>query len=233
MNCRAQAQLLRLRESESRFLFPALLLLLLLLRADSFPQRRHFHRRQRRLKSLVPHLQSCPINRLLQVLAGQHAERMRHSRLLRRLPDPPRDFVDDHVIVRRISTQQTSQANDRVIFLSQSQRPSRQRNLKSPRHAHHVNVLFSRSRLQQAVTSARQKPVRDERVKARHHDGKALPRAPKLALDGRNRRIANSLNSNLPFRNSSPHLCPLWLKPLTCSIRVNPCKSAAKEFTSP
>ncbi len=109
---------------------------------NSFPQRRHLHRRQRRLKSLVPHLQPRPIDRLLQILASQHPKRMRHARFLRRLPNPPRDFIHDHVIVRRIPAQQAAETNNGVIFFRQRQSPRRQRNLKRPRHPHDLDVIL-------------------------------------------------------------------------------------------
>ncbi len=75
------------------------------------------------------------------VLASKHAKRMRNPSLLRRLPNPPRHFVHDHVIMRRIAAQQTSETNDRVIFLSLRQLPRRQRNLKRPRHPHQINIF--------------------------------------------------------------------------------------------
>ena len=86
------------------------------LKPDSCPQRRHLHRRQRRLKPFVPHLQPGAINGLLQRVAGKHAERMRHAGFLRRLSNPARNFIDDHVVVRCVPAQQTAETDDRVIF---------------------------------------------------------------------------------------------------------------------
>ena len=80
----------------------------------------------------VPHLQSRAINGLLQGIASQHAKRMRHSSLLRRLPNPARHFVDDHVVMRRIPAQQTAETNDRVILPGLSQSPRRQPESQTP-----------------------------------------------------------------------------------------------------
>jgi len=84
--------------------------------ADSFPQRRHLHRGQRRLKSLIPHLQPGAINSLLEVLAGKHAKRVRDPGLLRRLSNAARDFIHDYVIVRGVPSEQAAEADNRVIF---------------------------------------------------------------------------------------------------------------------
>src|ERR1700726_4220424 len=86
-----------------------------MLSAECFPQIRHLHRRQRRLESLVAHFQSGAINRLLQRFAGEHAKGMWHSSLLRRLADPSRDFVDDHVVMGSVATKQAAETDDGVV----------------------------------------------------------------------------------------------------------------------
>ncbi len=174
---------------------------------DSVLQRRHLHRRQRRLKPFVPHLQPSPINRLLQSLASQNAEGMRNSRLLRRLPDPPSDLIDDHVIMRRIPAQQTSDANNGIILPSQSQGPRRQRNLKCPRHPRNINVFLRSASPQQPVASTQQKPLRDKRIKPRHHDGKPPPSSVQLPLQGRKHRLRHRLHLEFDFLCDLRVLC--------------------------
>src|ERR1019366_1089226 len=118
-------------------------------------------------------------------LASQNAESMRHASLLRRPPDPPSDLVDNDVIMRRIPAQQTPNTNDRVILPSQSQTPRRQRDLKRPRHPRDVDVFLGSSGTQQPIASAQQKPLRDKRIKPRHHNRKPPPGSVELPLQSR------------------------------------------------
>src|SRR6185437_3483383 len=87
-----------------------------MLTADGSLQIRHLHRRQRRLESLVAHLQSGAINGLLERFARENSEGMRHSGFLRGLSNTPRDFVDDDVVVRGIAAQKASDTDDGVVF---------------------------------------------------------------------------------------------------------------------
>ena len=89
-------------------------------------------------------------------VASQHTKSMRHPSLLRRLPDAPRDFVDDDVVVRRISAQQTSDADDGVVFPGRGQSPRRRRNLKCSRHADNVDVVLRSPASQQPIASTQQ-----------------------------------------------------------------------------
>src|SRR5215475_12099812 len=84
--------------------------------ADCFLQIRHLHRSERSLETLVAHLQAGAIDCLLERVAGENTKCMWHSGFLRRLPNPTRDFVDDHVVVRRISAEQASEADYGVVF---------------------------------------------------------------------------------------------------------------------
>ena len=113
---------------------------------DSRLQRCHLHRRQRRLKSLVPHLQPGPINGLLQIFASKHAKRMRHASLLRRLTNSARYFVYDHVIVRRIAAQQTTQANDGIVFFGFRQLSRGETESRRPPARASLGHLFSSHR---------------------------------------------------------------------------------------
>ena len=204
-----------------------------MLTADSFPQIRHLYRRQRRFESLVPHLQSGAINRLLQRLAGQHSERMRNSSLLRRLPNPPSHFVHNHVVMRRVAAQQAANTDDRVVFLRLGKRTGGQGNFKRSGDTDQHDVFFLRARAQQPVVGALEKSLRDERVEARDDKGKAPTRGAKTAVDGGDRRLGNTLDFYFFFRAFSPCLCisvvnsrripgaspcPLPCKPLTSAI---------------
>ena len=174
---------------------------------DRVLQRRHLHRRQRRLKSLIPHLEPGPINRLLQSLASQNAEGMRHSSLLRRLPNPARHLVHDHAIMRRIPAQQTSDANNGVILPSQSQTPRRQRDLKRPRHPRNIDVFLRSASPNQPVASTQQQPLRNKRIKPRHHNGKPPPRSVKLSFQSRKVRLRHRLHLESDFLCDLRVLC--------------------------
>ncbi len=178
------------------------------LRADSCLQRRHLHRRQSRLESLVPHLQPSPIDRLLQRVASQHAKGMGNSSLLRRLPDPPRNFINDNVIMRRIPAQQTSDANQSVVLPSQSQSPSRRRNLKRPRHPHNVDVPLRSSSPNQPVAGTQKQPLGNERIKAGHNNGKPLPGSIQLPRNPRNNRLRHRFDLQVGVPRGP--LRPLW-----------------------
>ena len=140
------------------------------LRADSCIQRRHLHRRQGRLESLVAHLQPRPVDGLLQSLTGKDAEGVRHARLLRRLPNAARDFIDDHVVMRGVAAEQAAKADDGVILFRLRQRPCRGRNFKRPRHTDDLDVFLFRTRAQKPVISTLQKSLCDESVETRNDD---------------------------------------------------------------
>src|SRR2546425_12864917 len=83
------------------------------LSADGLFQIRHFYRRQRGLEAFVSHFQPGAVNGLLQRVAGEHTEGVRDAGFLRRLADPARDFICDHIVVCRVAPQQASEADDR------------------------------------------------------------------------------------------------------------------------
>ena len=109
---------------------------------DGFFQIRHLNRRKRGFESLIAHLQSGTIDRLFEILASEHTECMRHSSFLRRLSNPPRDFVDDYVVMRSIPANQAAQADDGIVFFSFSKGASRGRNFESARDPDNFDVTF-------------------------------------------------------------------------------------------
>ena len=147
---------------------------------DEFLQIPHLNCSHRRLEPFVPHLQPSTINRLLKILASEHPECMRHSRLLRRLPNSPRNFVDDHVVMRRVPANQTAQTDDGVVFPSLRQGTRRRRNFKRSRHADNINIFLACARTHQPVIGAAQQAVGNKFVEPRDHDPKAKPRCVQL-----------------------------------------------------
>ena len=181
--------------------------------ADSLPQRRHLHRRQSRLKPLVPHLQPSPVDSLLQVLTSKHSERMRNPSLLRRLPNPARNFIHNHVVMRRITAQQTSKTNNGIVLPSFRQFPRRQRNLKRPRHPHQINVFPGSARAHQPTDCAKQKSLGDKSIEPGNDNREALARSAQRAFERRKirlrRRPDNEILLAILLRDSVP---PWWVR---------------------
>src|SRR5690242_13967745 len=98
---------------------------------------------------------------------------MGDASLLRRLTDPARNFVDNHVVVSSVSTQQASEADDRVVLSSFGKRPRDGRDFKGAGHPDDLNVPFFCSRAHQTVVSSAKKSVGDEFVETRNHDCEA------------------------------------------------------------
>src|SRR5580658_1327259 len=197
--------------------------------ADRCFQIRHLHRRQRRLQSLVAHLQTGAIDRLLQGLTGQDSECMWHPSLKRRLPNAARNFVDDHVVVRRVAAQQTANANHRVVLFRLRERASGYGNLKCAGHANQRDILLVRSRAEQPVVCALKKPLGDEGIEARHNNRKPFSDSAEAAFDHWNDRLGRTFDFDFPGRSFfSVHVSvvkPLTHRPLNAAARFS--KNAA------
>ena len=97
---------------------------------------------------------------------------MWYTRLLRRLPDSSCDFVDDYVVVRRVSSQQAADANDGIVLSGFRQLPRCQRNFEGSRHAHEIDVISLSSGAQQPIDRTHQQPLGDEGIEPRYNNGK-------------------------------------------------------------
>src|SRR5207248_597221 len=107
--------------------------------------------------------------RLFQRVTGEDTESMRHSGFLRRLPNPSRDLVHDHVIVGRISAEQASEANDAIVFLGFGERAGGGGDFEGAGYADDFDVVFFRTGADQSVVGAPQQAVSDELVKSRDY----------------------------------------------------------------
>lgn len=152
------------------------------LRADSVFQGGHLNRGQRRFKALVAHFQSGAINGLFERVAGKNAESMWNAGFLRGLPNTARDFVDDDIIVGRVSAKQASDADDGVVFLRERERARGGRNLEGARHANYGNIVPARSELPQSVARTDEKSFCNEGIEARDNDGEATPSSIQITL---------------------------------------------------
>jgi hypothetical protein len=137
---------------------------------------------------------------------------MRNARLLRRLPNPARDFIHDHVIVRGTAAQQAPETNNRVILLSLRELPRRQRYLKRPRHAHYSDIFFLSAGSHQPIDRAQQKSLGDKCVESRNHDSKAHTHSAQRTFERGNPMLGRSLDNEillvLLLRDSVP---PWWV----------------------
>lgn len=118
---------------------------------------------------------------------------MRHSGLLCRLPDPPRHFVDDHVIVRGIAAQKAAYTNDRMEFFRFRQSARSRGNFESARHAGDLDILAPGAATQKSIECALKQSLRNERIEARNHNGKAP--APGAQFTGKS--FGGSLDKSL------------------------------------
>ena len=120
----------------------------------------------------------------------------------------------------RLATEETADANDRVVFLRFGEHASGRRNLKGPRHSNQRDIFFLGARAQQSVVSTLKEPFRDEGIESRNDDGETLASSAQIALQRRNRRRRNLLKLYFFFRSVSPRPCvsvPNKLFPL-CSF---------------
>jgi len=95
---------------------------------------------------------------------------MRHSCFLCGLPDPTRDFVNDYIVVRRVSAQQATEADDGVVLLCLSEGARGRGNFESARGANDTDVVFFCAGTNQAVVSAAQQPLSNELIKSGDDD---------------------------------------------------------------
>ena len=153
-----------------------------MLNADCFLQIRHLDCRLRCLEALVAHLQSRPVDCLLEGFAGEDAEGMWHSGLLCRLSDAARDFIDDDVVVRSVAAQKASDADDGVVFSCFRQRARGGRNLESAGSADDIDCFFGHARAHQSIERALQEPLSNEGVESRDDNAEAFSRAVQITL---------------------------------------------------
>ena len=107
--------------------------------------RHHLDRCNGGLESLVARLHAGAVQRLFQRLAGQHAEAVRHARLLLRLADAARNLRVDRLVVRRLAAQQAAQRDDRIHRFRLRQGARRRGNLPRAGHAHPLHLRLRRA----------------------------------------------------------------------------------------
>ena len=106
---------------------------------------------------------------------------MRYASFLSGLPNPARDFVDDHVVMGRVSAQQASETDNGVAFLCFGKSARYGRDFESTGNTHDLNVSFVRARAHQAVVSASQQTVSDEFIESRNDDSKTKARCVQIS----------------------------------------------------
>ncbi len=80
--------------------------------------------------------------------------------------------VDDYVVVRRISAQQTSQADDGVVFFCFRKSARGGGNFECPGDTNDFNVRLFGAGSQKSVVCAPKQPIGDELIEPRNYDSK-------------------------------------------------------------
>ena len=124
---------------------------------------------------------------------------MGHARLLRRLPDAARDFVHNNIVMGGIATDQTTEANDGIVFPGCGESASGRWNFECPGNADELDVFAGCSAAQQSVERTAKQPFRDELVKARDDNGKVLSGSAQIALNRLDLRLSGSLQRRIRF----------------------------------
>jgi len=116
---------------------------------------------------------------------------MRNSGVLRRLPDATRYFIDDDIVMGRVSAQQTSNAEYCVVLSCFGEHAGGRGNFKRTWDANQNDIFSPGARAEQPVVGTLKKPFRNEGVEARDHDRESLPRSAEPAFNGGKRRFRN------------------------------------------
>src|SRR5258708_27666392 len=135
---------------------------------------------------------------------------MRHSSLLRRLPDAARDLIHNHVVMRCVAADQAAKADDGIIFPGFGKSASGQGNFERSGDADQRDVFLPCARAQQSVVSALEEPFCDEGVEARNDNRTPLSSSAKPTLDSRNRRLRRTLDFYFLFRGFLRASVSLW-----------------------
>src|SRR6185503_15984406 len=93
---------------------------------------------------------------LLQSLAGQNAESVRHAGLLLGLTDAATHLVVDRLVMGGFAAQQAAKHDHTVETLAGREGSRRRRNLPRSRHSDNLNLLAGRAAAQQTVESTLQ-----------------------------------------------------------------------------
>ena len=152
---------------------------------------------------------------------------MRDACLLRRLSDTARHFVNNHVVMRSVPTEQAADADDSVILLRLRQRPRCGWNLKRSRHAHDLDVFLFCTRAQKSVIPALQKSLCDECIETRDDDRETFSRRTQAASEAAKLGFGAKLRAIIPIiglpRDSVP---PCWIRSHYPVFLCAPCGKA-------
>src|SRR5882757_2054772 len=96
--------------------------------------------------------------------------------------------------MRRVSAQQATDTDDRIILTCLSQRARRGRNLKRARNAHQMNVLLFRAGAYQPVVCTLKESLRDEGIEARDDNCKASASSAQTSFDRTDRGLGRNLD---------------------------------------
>jgi hypothetical protein len=101
---------------------------------------------------------------------------MGHAGFLGGLPDATRDFIDNHIVVGGISSQQTADANDGAVLAGLGERTGGGGNFKGTRNPDNVDGVVLGTRAKQSVIGAAQQAIGNEFIEPRNNNAEAKPR---------------------------------------------------------
>jgi hypothetical protein len=132
---------------------------------------------------------------------------VRHSRLLRRLPNAARNFIHDDVVMRRVAAQQTANTNNRIVFFRFGERARGDWNFECPGNSNKRYIFFLGPGPQQPIVRALKKSLGNKRIETRDDKSKPPARRAQAASNGRNRWLGRTFDfyfsSRFSLRNSA------------------------------
>jgi hypothetical protein len=135
------------------------------------------------LEALIACLDSGAVQRLLQRLAGQHSEAVRHAGFLLGLADTAAYLVVDRFVMSRFSAQQAPEHDDSIESFCDCEGTRGGRNLPCARHAHNLDLLACCAAAQQSIERTLEQPFGDDSVPARHDDSEPHAGGGEIAFD--------------------------------------------------
>src|SRR3989454_8329431 len=145
-------------------------------------QLRHLDGREPRFKSLVPTLESCAINGLLERVTRQHTKDDWQAAVYLRELQSASGLRTNVIVVRRFAAQNTSDGDQRIVLPRRRQFFRSERQFERSRNVHDINILVARPGPFQRIHRRCEKPLGNKTVEAAHHNAKAETRRTKAAM---------------------------------------------------
>src|SRR5581483_4301489 len=142
--------------------------------AQRLQEIRHLDRDERRFRALVrAFIRPRALERLLERIHREHAERDRYAGLRADLRRTARAFARDIFEMRRVAANDGAERDQCVVFAAVRERLERDGDLERARHAHHLDVAPRGPVTRQRVQRAGEKLLAHQFVESGKHDSEA------------------------------------------------------------